>query len=123
MLSGKVTVSEFVEIRRARDFSAIMVAGMENCGPCDLLEGALEDIEKALGLPVVKCIARLSEKRDFGELAKAGITQFPSIEVYVEGERMFQAHGVREKTSPAVAENVITRWFRSQTEQESMTVS
>ena len=107
---SNVTVSEFIRARRGSELSGIFIAGMDNCAPCRLVEEALELLEGVIDLPILKSSARSGEKKDFGDLAKAGITRFPMIEIYMMGNRVHQENGVQGTTPSEVAKNMARRW-------------
>jgi len=101
-----MTLDEMLAFRRAPEGEMLLLFKLEDCPPCDLLEDALPQVSQLASTPRSEFVVDLGDKRTMGAVLKAGVTEFPFIELYSKGARVLQSKGIRGSTSSQVASNL-----------------
>jgi hypothetical protein len=103
MTETLLSVAELLAFRRNPAASALVIMSAEDCPPCQLVEEALHLVDFPAGVAVMKAVASPADKKTMGAVLKAGINNFPCIEVYAGGQRLAQHHGAVGNDSRQVA--------------------
>lgn len=101
-----MTLDEILAFRRAPEGNRILLFKLEDCPPCDLLEQALPSVRDLSDIPRSDFLVRFADKKAMGAVLKAGVTDFPFLELYRAGTRVLQARGVRGNSAGQVASNL-----------------
>jgi hypothetical protein len=101
-----MTVEEWLELRARPPGNALLVLGLTDCAPCDILEQALPLLELHRDIALYKARLALEDKRVVGKVLLSGIREFPFVELYREGLRVGNKSGLRAQTAEAAAEEL-----------------
>jgi hypothetical protein len=101
-----VTVEEWLQLRADPPANALLVLGLTDCAPCEVLAQALPLLELHPDIAVYKARLELSDKRAVGKVLLSGIRDFPFVELYREGARVGNKSGLQAQTAEAAAEEL-----------------
>jgi hypothetical protein len=101
-----VTVEEWLQLRKRPPANALLVLGLTDCAPCDILEQALPLLALDADIVLYKARLELSDKRAVAKVLLSGIREFPFVELYREGLRTGNKCGLRAQSAEAAAEEL-----------------
>jgi hypothetical protein len=101
-----MTVEEWLRLRANPPANALLVLGLSDCAPCDILAAALPLLEIDPGIVLCKARLELGDKRAVGKVLLSGIQDFPFVELYRDGARVGSKSGLEAQTAEAAAEEL-----------------